>query len=96
MQLKPVECEGFPSSVAFETLSVLRIVILVSGRGSNLEALIRARDGGTLGVEIAAESTTASPVKYQDVIRAMDVALKVGFLDVGLSDPAGLAARPSL
>jgi biopolymer transport protein ExbD len=47
-------------------------------------------------LEIAAESTTQSPVKYQDVIRAMDVALKVGFIDVGLSDPAGLAARPSL
>lgn len=47
-------------------------------------------------VEIAAESTTAAPVKYQDVIRAMDVAVKVGFIDVGLSDPAGLAARPSL
>src|SRR3954470_19501815 len=29
-------------------------------------------------LEIAAESTTQSPVKYQDVIRAMDVALKVG------------------
>lgn len=47
-------------------------------------------------VEIAAESTTQAPVKYQDVIRAMDVAVKVGFIDVGLSDPAGLAARPSL
>src|SRR3954471_14275044 len=47
-------------------------------------------------LEIAAESTQASPVKYQDVIRAMDVAVKVGFIDVGLSDPAGLAARPSL
>ena len=47
-------------------------------------------------LEIAAESTTASPVKYQDVIRAMDYAIKVGFIDVGLSDPAGLAARPSL
>lgn len=47
-------------------------------------------------VEIAAESTTAAPVKYQDVIKAMDVAVKVGFIDVGLSDPAGLAARPSL
>jgi biopolymer transport protein ExbD len=47
-------------------------------------------------VEIAAESTTAAPVKYQDVIHAMDVAVKVGFIDVGLSDPAGLAARPSL
>ncbi|MBL9018479.1 MAG: biopolymer transporter ExbD [Myxococcales bacterium] len=47
-------------------------------------------------LEIAAESTTTSPVKYQDVIKAMDFALKVGFIDVGLSDPAGLAARPSL
>jgi biopolymer transport protein ExbD len=47
-------------------------------------------------LEIAAESTTQAPVKYSDVIKAMDVALKVGFVDVGLSDPAGLAARPSL
>ena len=47
-------------------------------------------------LEIAAESTTQAPVKYQDVVHAMDVAVKVGFIDVGLSDPAGLAARPSL
>jgi phosphoribosylglycinamide formyltransferase-1 len=33
---------------------VLRIVILISGRGSNMEALIRARDEGGLPVEIAA------------------------------------------
>jgi biopolymer transport protein ExbD len=47
-------------------------------------------------LEIAAESTTAAPVKYQDVIHAMDVAVKVGFIDVGLSDPNGLAARPQM
>ncbi|HWU89333.1 MAG TPA: biopolymer transporter ExbD [Kofleriaceae bacterium] len=47
-------------------------------------------------IEVAAESTLQSPVKYQDVIHAMDVAVKVGFVDVGLSDPAGLAARPQL
>ncbi len=47
-------------------------------------------------VEIAAESTTQSSVLYKDVIHAMDLAVKVGFIDVGLSDPAGLAARPSL
>jgi len=47
-------------------------------------------------LEIAGESTTQSPVKYQDIIHAMDLAIKVGFKDVGLSDPAGLAARPSL
>jgi biopolymer transport protein ExbD len=45
-------------------------------------------------LEIAAESTTAAPVKYQDIIHAMDLAVKVGFVDVGLSDPMGLAARP--
>jgi len=47
-------------------------------------------------LEIAAESTTAAPVKYQDIIHAMDLAVKVGFIDVGLSDPQGLSARPSL
>jgi len=47
-------------------------------------------------IEIAAESTSGSPVKYQDVIHAMDVAVKVGFIDVGLSDPNGLAARLQL
>jgi len=47
-------------------------------------------------IEIAAESTTTAPVKYQDIIHAMDLAVKVGFIDVGLSDPQGLAARPSL
>jgi len=47
-------------------------------------------------LEIAAESTASAPVKYDDIIHAMDTAVKVGFIDVGLSDPAGLAARPSL
>jgi len=47
-------------------------------------------------LEIAAESTPAAPVHYQDIIRAMDVSIKVGFVDVGLSDPQGLAARPTL
>jgi biopolymer transport protein ExbD len=47
-------------------------------------------------IEIAAESTSAAPVLYQDVIHAMDIAVKVNFDDVGLTDPAGLAARPTL
>ncbi|NJM90890.1 MAG: hypothetical protein HC863_00975 [Myxococcales bacterium] len=47
-------------------------------------------------LELAAESTTGSEVSYQDVIQAMDIAVKVGFIDVGLSDPAGLSARPTL
>ena len=47
-------------------------------------------------IEVAGESTTQQPVEYQDVIHAMDVAVKVGFIDVGLTDPAGLAARPQM
>src|SRR5258706_13245662 len=33
-------------------------------------------------VEIAAESTTQSPVEYQSIIHTMDIAVKVGFIDV--------------
>ncbi|MBA3540583.1 MAG: hypothetical protein H0T79_13315 [Deltaproteobacteria bacterium] len=47
-------------------------------------------------LEIAGESTATSVVKYQDIIKAMDVAVKVGFVDVGLSDAAGLSARPTM
>jgi len=45
-------------------------------------------------IEIAAESNVQHPVKYQDLVSAMDHAIKAGFLDVGLTDPAGLSARP--
>jgi biopolymer transport protein ExbD len=47
-------------------------------------------------IEVAGESTTQAPVPYQDVVRTMDTAIKVGFIDVGLTDPAGLAARPQM
>ncbi len=47
-------------------------------------------------IQIAAESTRAEPVSYQQLVLAMDIAVKVGFADVGLSDPDGLAARPHL
>ena len=47
-------------------------------------------------IEIAAASTPASPITYQTLIAAMDVAVKVGFDDVGLTEPAGLSARPTL
>lgn len=47
-------------------------------------------------IQVAAESTQADPISYQQLVLAMDVALKVGFADVNLSDPAGLYARPHL
>jgi len=48
------------------------------------------------GIEIAAESTAAHPIAYQALIATMDIAVKSGFPDVGLSDPRGLSARPTL
>lgn len=45
-------------------------------------------------LELAAESVPGSVVSYQDLIQAMDIAIKVGFEDVGLADPAGLTVRP--
>jgi biopolymer transport protein ExbD len=48
----------------------------------------------TTGIEIAADSTAAHPIDYQALIAAMDVAVKAGFVDVGLTEPQGLSARP--
>ena len=47
-------------------------------------------------LEIAAESTDTAKVSYQDLIAAMDRAKAVGFVDPGISDPAGLSVRPQL
>lgn len=47
-------------------------------------------------IEIAAESPAGRPVAYQSLIATMDLAVKVGFVDVGLTDPQGLSARPQL
>ena len=43
-------------------------------------------------IEIGAEDT----VTYQSIITTMDTAIKVGFKDVGLSDPTALTAKPQL
>ena len=47
-------------------------------------------------IEIAADSTAQAPVSYQDIISAMDNAVKAGFIDVGLTDTQGLTAPPHL
>jgi biopolymer transport protein ExbD len=47
-------------------------------------------------IEIAAESTRAHPITYQALIATMDIAVKVGFVDVGVTEPQGLSARPTL
>src|ERR1043165_4829003 len=49
-----------------------------------LETTLKAHKSSTFfsdrtDLEIAAESTTAAPVKYQDIIHAMDIAVRAGF-----------------
>ena len=42
-------------------------------------------------VEIAADSTAAHPIAYQQLIAAMDTVVKVGYPRVGITDPSSLA-----
>ena len=44
-------------------------------------------------IEVAASSTSAHPIAYQELIAAMDTAVKAGFPHVGVTDPASLSAR---
>ena len=50
----------------------------------------------TKNIEVAANSSGSNPVAYHDLIAAMDIAVKSGFSDVGITDPNGLAARPGM
>ena len=49
-----------------------------------------AAAGETLHVEIAADSTNAQPISYQQLIAAMDTSVRAGFNDVGVVDPRSL------
>ena len=51
-----------------------RIVILISGRGSNMEALLRARAAGELPVEIAAVISNKPDAKGLETARAQGIA----------------------
>lgn len=66
-----------------------------------LEAALRQHKASaffdhTAAIEVAANSTAAHPIDYQALIAAMDIAVQAGFVDVGLTDPSGLSARPVL
>lgn len=63
-----------------------RIVILISGRGSNMEALIRARDAGNLPVEIAAVLSNKADAK------GLETAAKAG-IATGVLDHKAFASR---
>jgi len=54
-----------------------KIVILISGRGSNMEALIRARDAGELPVTIAAVLSNRSDAKGLATAAAAGIATEV-------------------
>jgi biopolymer transport protein TolR len=66
-----------------------------------LETRLRAHKSSaffhdTTAIEVAAASSPHSPVNYQALISTMDIAVKAGFVDVGITDPDGLSARPML
>jgi biopolymer transport protein ExbD len=66
-----------------------------------LEARLRTHKASaffndTTSIEIAAASTPSQPVRYQSLVSTMDVAVRAGFVDVGLTDPQGLSAKPTL
>ncbi|TMQ15483.1 MAG: biopolymer transporter ExbD [Deltaproteobacteria bacterium] len=68
---------------------------------TGLETALRAHKASAFfervsNIEIAADSTAAHPIAYQELIAAMDTAVKAGFIDVGITDPQGLSARPVL
>jgi len=50
----------------------------------------------TAAIEVAAADSREAPVRYQALISTMDIAVKAGFRDVGITDPNGLSARPTL
>lgn len=47
-------------------------------------------------IQIAAESTTPHPVRYQDVITMMELARQAGFETIALTDRSGLTTAPKL
>lgn len=63
-------------------------------RDSTLSSIGGAGGARSIDVSVAAESTAAGPVLYQELITAVDVAMQAGFEQVGISDVAGLALSP--
>lgn len=60
-----------------------------SGLEGALRAFMTARE--LPAVEVAADSTAVHPIAYSELIHAMDAAVKVGYLRVGVVDAKQLA-----
>lgn len=54
-------------------------------------ALAELKTADPVHVELAANSTNAHPIAYQTLIAAMDTAVKAGYPDIGVTDPASLS-----
>jgi biopolymer transport protein ExbD len=62
----------------------------------DLRAIKRDYFAGRGDIQIAAESHEGHVVAYQDLVAVMDHAIRDGFPDIALTDPAGLSWRPTL
>ena len=59
----------------------------------HLELALKELDpspGGATKIEIAADSSNAAPISYQQLIAAMDTSVRAGFSNVGVVDPRSL------
>lgn len=68
---------------------------------ARLEAVLKEQKASAFfanktAIEIAANSTPSHPLSYQQLIATMDIAVKVGFIDVGVTEPRSLSAYPTM
>ena len=68
------------------------VTVALSDSVRRLESVGLAR--AATEVSVAAESTDAQPVLYQELITAVDLAHQAGFGQVEITDASGLALRP--
>jgi biopolymer transport protein ExbD len=66
-----------------------------------LEAALKVHKGSAFftdkdDIEVAAASSNTAPIAYDSLVAAMDVAVKSGFVQVGVVEPHSLSASPQL
>jgi hypothetical protein len=61
-------------------------------RAHKQSAILAGRDN----LEIAGASSNEHPVDYQTLVAAMDIAVKAGWGQVGITEPRSLSAQPQL
>lgn len=83
-----------PDIAGAHNWTALSIAMADLSRNAALTSYGGSGGAQALTVSVAAESTAASPVLYQELISAVDVVNAAGFEQVGITDVDGLALAP--